>query len=442
MSIMQVNQISIYSSKYSYNPNKALQKSQNRAIESESSSLQSQIPFCGISGRDLVKSHALGNSLKAFKSFTKEEYENLSSIQLSDLRTRYKKLEAEFPVELKNFGEMHSYAAECIKFMFDKNFGKGKYVVVPIGRSLSSISKALEMKIGSENVVNVPISDAKRFYSKFVDIDSYKKFLTKVKSENGFKDFLSFLKSKNLTREDIEKSGKQYILIDYCYSGESLAATEKLFKSDLVWGNKNKNIHAVDFINILENVEPVKLPNSSVPQEADKILFKFCSDLFCSSYKDYSVVDRAENFSETIQASKILDTASEKAKLVLFNVLDTASTRKGESVVKMVPKSEEEKLLSKLVENQKIDDWHDSSTQYHSDIQNEANEINKLLVYVENLPQKKSTPVKEMVSHLSGINKYIQVCSENINDISLMRNFYAIRSEIDSMIENVYSLIK
>ena len=320
--------------------------------------------------------------INLLKQFTKEEYLKLTEIQKKQLRIEYNKLEAEHPTLLKHLGEIHAYISRGIKEIFDKRFGKDKYEIILIGRSLSTFEKPLATFIGSNNVKTIPMSNARRFLTDISKQENYEDFVKNLKDDKGFKEFTNFLNSHNLSKEDVNSSGKSYILMDYGYSGKSLMGTEQLFKSDMVWGNNKKNIHTVDFMRLIENFDETnftrEIANDNTPI-IGSIMYKLRSDLFNSAYKDFSTIGRAENFSDTTKAAnKKLDT---NAKLIYFNLIDKSVQNKGMYNIKFRQTEEkfESEILSPIPRNQNIELWHDSNSQYESDLRNKINDINKIL---------------------------------------------------------------
>ena len=289
---------------------------------------------------------------------------------------------------------MHNYTASCIKTGFDKIFGENNYVVIPIGRSLSSIGKSLEAKIEQNNVVNVPLSCGSRFLSWFQNKESYKNILDNIKNDNGLNNFVKYLEMNNIAKKDIESSNKHYVLIDYCASGMSLKGAEQLFKSDLVWGNKNKNIHAVDIINYMKNFDETSLKKYKeelFPNDRS-ITSALEYNLIDSRYKSYSTITKSRNLEETINASKEkfeTDKTPRETKLVWFQLMDDIITRKENLKPLIKPKTEKGLIPSE----QNIELWHNSATQYEDDFvkdtyncivggsNNKENIVNKKIQY-------------------------------------------------------------
>ena len=179
---------------------------------------QENIAFTGVFGKDLLLNILGRNPLKKLNEFSISEYNQLSKADIKNLRGQYKNLAAANPSFYESLGDIHDFAATAIQVVFDKRFGKDNYTVIPIGRSLSSIGKVLGYKIGEENVVNIPMSDAKRFVSDSFS-SQYKEIIENIKCNEGIEEFLEYLGKKHLCRQDIENGGKNYVLMDYCSSG-------------------------------------------------------------------------------------------------------------------------------------------------------------------------------------------------------------------------------
>ena len=201
----------------------------------------SGINFNGKISKDSFVKIISEDPINKLKKFSVKEYLKLTEGEKNILREDFNKLQKYNPIHYQELIKIHNYVANVVKSGLDKRFGKDKYVVILIGRSLSSIGKSLEAKIGENNVVNIPLSSAFRFSpssSSSCTKEIYKNMLDNIKNDKGLDNFIEFLESKKLTKKDIESSNKHYILMDYCASGLSLKGAEKLFKLDFVWGNK------------------------------------------------------------------------------------------------------------------------------------------------------------------------------------------------------------
>ncbi len=430
--------------KYNYYYNYTYDKNKTELLKKNTNTkFNENINFNGKISCGFFIKHFCSDPISKFKNFSIEEYSKLTETQKHRLRQEFQLLATKDPVNLFGIGEIHAYAADCIKNTFDNRFGKNNYVVIPIGRSLSSIGKALSLKIGEDKVVNIPMSVTNRFFTNPSELSEYKSFTNNIKNNKGTKNLKKFLELHNLTPKDIDTSGKNYILIDYCYTGESLKGAEQLFKSDEIWGNKKKNIFAVDFLKLLKRFnEDTIEPKIKLVPEKQNILKKIQSALLLSSYKDYATVGVSFNLGNTISASNenqnILG-LSKKTKLVWFNILDTIMTGKGNFNVRRKPNFLPDIDPSyQPVKNQEVEPWHDAKSQYVSDLINCLNEINKILI-------KQSSTKKELnnqsLNEIKQIYKYLCNSYNNINTPSLQNrfNFYKIKPHIEEIIENISS---
>ena len=272
---MQINKIN-FNTPYNKTYNRKLisdKKTETLSLYSKPDYFKSQqaLSFTGVLPYNFF-AHIHTDPLKVFKNFTKEEYLQLSANQINTLRNEFNTLVMNNPSKLKSIGELHAYIAECVETALNFEFGENNYVILSIGRSLSSICKSLATKLGEENVINIPMSRAKRYFNPYATNyqKNYKFIFEKIKDDDGLETFLEYLKSKNLSRDVVEKSNKQYVLMDYCISGDSLKGAEHLFKSDLVWGNRNRNIHTADIFNILELFDETTLSHPLVLNSTTK----------------------------------------------------------------------------------------------------------------------------------------------------------------------------
>lgn len=435
-----------YSNKYSNLNNKS---SQNNFDVDKSLYSNKAISFNGIIGKDLLIKYFRANPINVFEKFSKDEYAKLSLTQRNRLRYEYRMLSEANPSYFEKVAEMHEFAANSLKTIFDNRFGEGNYVVVPIGRSVSSVGKVLGLKIGEENVINVPLSDARRFFSEDPITWQYAKFLENVKKEQGFDTFLKFLESVHLSKKDIETSGKNYILLDYCSSGDSLKGAERLFKSDLVWGNSKRNIYAVDFINAISRVKDVNSNdiNDGLGTYENTIVNKFSHYLLVSKFKNISLVGKSHYFKDTLGAlpENTIKKANKESKLVLFNLLDTTLSKNKEKVQNLEIRPLVEDLFVPRFDNQQVEVWHDVKSQYKSDLRDELDDINKIMVKVEQLGASKicsNDKLQKAYRDINGVYRYLSGCYCNIDNPQYRFNFYQIRSDVNKMIDDMNVLLE
>lgn len=256
--------------------------------------------FCGKHFNNLSKTFTLPNN--KLKSYSIADYKKLNSFDKKLLRFEYKCSTMFFNKKFyKNMETIHDVVTDFMKASFDKKYGEGKYVVLPIGRSLSSLCKVLGYKIGEENVINIPLSNASRFSAK----NSVDKLIGK--DLDGFKHYLE---SVGLTKEKINKSGKRYILMDFCFSGQSLKSANNLFKSDKLFG-ENSNISTEDIYNLI--------PDSNNVYNLKKITMQY---LYESKFKPYSFVKKNIDLAKTKEAINTPKTVSKTTRLMWFRLLD------------------------------------------------------------------------------------------------------------------------
>lgn len=363
------------------------------------------------------------NPIYNFKKFNKKEFLNLSENQKQKLRVEYLILEKNLPAKITSIGKIHDFASECIKKVFDKRFGENNYIVLPLGRSLSSIGKALALKIGEENVINIPMSNAKRFFTEPYLAENYNFCINNIQKSSGLKSFKEFLSSKKLSKKDIKKSNKNYILLDYCCSGYSLRGAEQLFKSDIIWGNQ-KNIYAADFIKILENFEN-KNYNLKLISELKNILLN-------SYYKDFSFVDASKKLKDTKKAyKKPNNRLGNITKLIWFHIIDTIVSKKNNfnTTLKILSK----KQFELPIHNQKVELWQDSKSQFKSDITNNLNELNKILSNKKFNSFNKQNDIKQ-------IHKFLSECYKTPTYENIYY-YYQIKEDIEKIIATKINII-
>ena len=245
------------------------------------------------------------NPLNKFKNFTIEEYKSLSKEEIA-------KINEDIEVNgCRNYDydlNMHKLMSSCMKSYLDKKYGKNNYTVVTLGRSVSSLGKALGYKIGEDNVKVLPMTSAGRFC------------LTEETNEN-VKSFTDYLDSIGLSKEDIEKSGKEIVLVDYSYTGRSLLGARKLLHRDDIWG-KDKDIHIEGVMDMLKGVGNRAAKKHGFDSEQHFIID---SELvfWNSLYKKYSLVDRCCDLENT--ARSVLDLSEEPRykREFLFKLLDS-----------------------------------------------------------------------------------------------------------------------
>ena len=256
------------------------------------------------------------NPINKLKNFSIEEYKQLTIEEISQINELIKK--ANIP-NLDTDLRYHDRVALKIQETLNSKYGEDNYVVIPIGRSLSSIGKKLSYKIGEDNVKNLPMSQGFRFTSR--------RYINTC--EEDFDALIKYLKSIGLSKEEIETSGKTYILTDYCCTGQSLHGTEKLLKSKKVFGNQ-ANIVSIDILGLIDKTRS----NLNVINELKQIIYCIFSGrryfeqnlvnlLSANTFKCYSLVDKCDNLSKSSDAVIKPEQYSQEAKFFFFKLLDS-----------------------------------------------------------------------------------------------------------------------
>lgn len=320
----------------------------------------------------------LQSGLAKLDKINKAEYDSLTDAEKLALRTASTDASGEAifksEEEVREHVKKHFFTAEAIRTLMDDQFGEGNYVLIPIGRSLSSIGKLLSFQIGEENVKNIPMSDMERYYS-YDTIESYNDNFDAFLNRPGIDILKKYLCSIGLDKEHIENSGKEYIIIDYCYTGKSLDATYRILTGNELLGNKNKNIHKVPinliFMNIKNNF-----------RDSLSVISSIMNDFEESNFKPYSTVARLEGRLDYIDSAtdykKFLFKEKDinLYKLFGFKLLDKEFGKQGQpfEVTCSVIKSDE------AFPNQKIFNWNGSKRQQAKyDIELDKIEIFKLM---------------------------------------------------------------
>ena len=242
-------------------------------------------------------------SLSKFKNFTPEEYNKFSEYEL-DLLRRFYKISIS---QLNNYSDKvdfyHQAIPDFMKATLDKKYGQGNYVVIVIGRSLSSIGKSLGYRIGEKNVINIPMSYARRFITD----EGYHE----LNNANAMKIFKNYLNSIGLTKEEVHNSGKKYVIADYCINGDSLAGAQVLLKSPSLLG-ANENIVGW---NVIKDYVAANPKDSKINDVMSRCSFKL-----------FAFVDKCGWLGDMQKAVINPEKASESTRLYWFRILDNFMT--------------------------------------------------------------------------------------------------------------------
>ena len=210
--------------------------------------------------------------------------------------------------------------ANGIKNKLNELYGEGNYIVIPIGRSLSSVGKCLGYKIGEDKVKSLPMSSAGRFLD-----------LEKCKDED-FDAFREYLNSIGLSKNDVTTSGKKYIFMDYCCRGVSLKGVENLFKSDKIY----ENLDNIEFVNIVKFLKKTKLEKSTEDffPNMNTLIDDIECGLYRSSFKPYSVVKECHRLSNTKDSVIKPEDYKFETRIFLFKLLDNEMNKSSQLKVK------------------------------------------------------------------------------------------------------------
>ena len=206
------------------------------------------------------------------------------------------------PARLKELAQLNCFAADKIKSELDNKYGGNNYVLIAVGRSISSIAELMG-KMGA-NIKIIPLSGLRR-----ADINDI--------SSRGLYTYKAFLKTIGLSKEKLEENkDKTYILMDYTYYGRSLEKTEKLLKQNNMLGNA-PNLISMPVCEVL---------GLDYQRRGFKRLFEY------SRFKDYSYVgklpiDNLKNVFEKYKPERIKEfngnITQGLRKLFWFNVFDS-----------------------------------------------------------------------------------------------------------------------
>ena len=252
------------------------------------------------------------NPINKFKNFSMDEYNKLSNSEKNYLRRMSSN---RIQNNTNEFINIHESAASLTKQVLDKKYGEGNYVVISIGRSLSSISKTLSYQIGEDNVKQIPLSNAGRFQQK-LNFDN----------NDDINKFKEYLDSIGLSKNEIETSGKNYLIMDYCESGKSLNGAYNLLTSDDVWG-KQSNVNTQDFVKLFYDIDEEVFRKNNIPDK-----YYFLDDLEiiflqCLT-KKFATISRCGSLSDTINSRIQPKNMDKEQKYFWFKIMDDISTKK------------------------------------------------------------------------------------------------------------------
>lgn len=232
------------------------------------------------------------------KKFTLTEYKQLSISEIASINEmidgiiqnkKWKSISDDFIIDdnhhmfldykdtwdkFNEFLQDHDVVTTELKETLEKKYGSGNFMVISIGRSLSSICKCLGYKIGEENIIQLPMSDARRFCNN----------LSKIR-QSGIDALTNYMESMGMSKEAVQTSDKKYIFTDFRCRGGTMAGVEYLFKSERMFGDNDNMI----FNHIFE----------ILPDYYGSWLSQTLGSM---DYKDLSVVNMCDNLFKTAKS--------------------------------------------------------------------------------------------------------------------------------------------
>ena len=204
---------------------------------------------------------ALGLISKCQTSLNRIGKITLESVSNAD-ETTIQFLRNNSPQRLKELAQLNCFAADKIRTELNKKFGENNYVLIAVGRSLSSIAELMG-KMGVDTKI-IPLSGLRR-----ADIDNL--------SSEGLQIYKTYLTQIGLSKTELKKNkDKKYILMDYTYYGRTLEKTEKILKRDDMLGNA-ENLIAIPVSEVL---------GEDYSMKKYKKFFEYCR------FKDYACVGK------------------------------------------------------------------------------------------------------------------------------------------------------
>ena len=166
------------------------------------------------------------------------------------------------PIRLKELAKLNCFAANKVRNELDKKYGKNNYIIIAIGRSLSTIAELLE-KIGLD--------------AKIIPLSGLRKCTPDDAKPDDLAIYKTFLVQKGLSKTDLKNNkDKTYVLMDYTFYGRSLRRAEELLKKEELLGEV-ENITSLPICDVLGN---------DYEKRHYKTLFS------CNRFKDFAYVGK------------------------------------------------------------------------------------------------------------------------------------------------------
>ena len=178
------------------------------------------------------------------QKFSIRDYNSLSKLEktvLRDASAHYKKhADDSLKVGLK------------VKEKLDKYYGEDNYVFCSIGTSPSGVARVLEFT--GAQVRYFPISRLNWLFS----VDDWKRYSDK------FSNYQEFLNEQGLSREEVSKSGKNYLFYDFVQQGMSLMVFKKMMKEHFGLDLPNVSFNNVNYLCQSACAEKIDPPQYSI----------------------------------------------------------------------------------------------------------------------------------------------------------------------------------
>lgn len=249
-------------------------------------------------------------NIKELRDFSVDEYNSLSPEYIQTLRDEYNENGYKsFPNGIKRVNkkteELHDVISDFVIDGLDNKYGEDNWVLISLGRSVSSVAQVVGYKVGEDRVKQLPMSNA--------GIYSYDDIVDEHRETRNLERFKEYLSSIGLSKEDLDKSDKHFVLIDYCVHGKSLYGAYNLLNSDLVYDN-NPRFHSESVMSFIPEEHPLR----------DDISAAF----HLQQFKDLSGIDKCCVLGMQNKSFVDPDTIDDKTKLLRFKLLDNVMRNK------------------------------------------------------------------------------------------------------------------
>lgn len=238
------------------------------------------------------------------KDYTPEEYNKLSPEYIKILRKEYEESMYAGPLtkeENKLIEDIHEFASDSIIESLNDKYGEDNWVVISLGRSAASIVNVIGYKIGEDRAKQLPMTRA----SRFAGTNS----VEALRNTDELSDLKDYLSSVGLSKEDVDKSDKHYILLDYCATGTSLFGGYNLLNSELIY-NDNPRLHSESIMSLIPKDNPLS--------------YNLESGLLFGKFKDFSGIKKCDSLSKTKDSFCKPEEVTRENNLMRFRLLDNA----------------------------------------------------------------------------------------------------------------------